>query len=408
MINLSLDELKLIAESRNVRDYKNKSKKDWIKVLRKPKLKIKIDKKKLEEIRKDFYELRHKFSKKEIDKYRKAFYDIKNYRYLSASEIKEVGKNLNELKKSLRFKKFHGDIDSVDYDDLDNYDDNYDFADDDDDEYRKIGSIRRLFKGFDRDYYKSIRTNYGFGGANNNYIEYKSREDRYENLSPEEYLKMIRPYLRDLINNHKPLMELNDEASDDDDSERGELKILLVIQNNFISTKNFEDTCTVYSSSKPVEVFMGSDTSNAIDRLFNTISQRFQQAIETSIKEGGSEFTNESVALLYYNFQKIDIRRAESYIKSPEWLAHKIKKKYLEKLEKIKQADTDFSSHQTDWESFEQNNESIALNVLFVSHNSEVKKFAYKSRYNNECKNHVILLMINDEAENCYYFAVKN
>ena len=372
MINLSLDELKLIAESRNVGDYENKSKKDWIKVLRKPKLKIKVDKKKLEEIRKDFYELRHKFSKKEIDKYRKAFYDIKNYRYLSASEIKEVGKNLNELKKSLRFKKFHGDIDSVDYDDLDNYDDNYDFADDDD-EYRKIGSIRRLFKGFDRDYYKSIRTNYGFGGANNNYIEYKSREDRYENLSPEEYLKMIRPYLRDLINNHKPLMELNDEASDDDDSERGELKILLVIQNNCIFTKNFEDTCTVYSSSKPVEVFMGSDTSNAIDRLFNTILQRFQQAIETSIKEGGSEFTNESVALLYYNFQKIDIRRAESCIKSPEWLAHKIKKKYLEKLEKIKQADTDFSSHQTDWENFEQKNTFIEYLMSYLYHTT-VKK----------------------------------
>ena len=405
MINLSLDELKLIAESRNVGDYENKSKKDWIKVLRKPKLKIKIDKKKLEEIRKDFYELRHKFSKKEIDKYRKAFYDIKNYRYLSASEIKEVGKNLNELKKSLRFKKFHGDIDSVDYDDLDNYDDNYDFADDDDDEYRKIGSIRRLFKGFDRDYYKSIRTNYGFGGANNNYIEYKSREDRYENLSPEEYLKMIRPYLRDLINNHKPLMELNDEASDDDDSERGELKILLVIQNNFISTKNFEDTCTVYSSSKPVEVFMGSDTSNAIDRLFNTILQRFQQAIETSIKEGGSEFTNESVALLYYNFQKIDIRRAESYIKSPEWLAHKIKKKYLEKLEKIKQADTDFSSHQTDWENFEQKNTFIALNVLFVSHNSEKIKLAYKSRYNNMRKN--VLFCCKKLVRNTFFGMVK-
>ena len=99
MINLSLDELKLIAESRNVGDYENKSKKDWIKVLRKPKLKIKVDKKKLEEIRKDFYELRHKFSKKEIDKYRKAFYDIKNYRYLSASEIKNVRKRLTKLKK---------------------------------------------------------------------------------------------------------------------------------------------------------------------------------------------------------------------------------------------------------------------------------------------------------------------
>ena len=64
MVNLSLDELKLVTESRNIRDYQNKSKKDLIKVLSKPKPKIGINKKKLEEIRKDFNELRHKFSKK--------------------------------------------------------------------------------------------------------------------------------------------------------------------------------------------------------------------------------------------------------------------------------------------------------------------------------------------------------
>ena len=45
----------------------------------------------------------------------------------------------------MRFKKFHGGIDTVDYD-LDNYDYNYDNGGDDD-EYRKIGIIRRLFKG---------------------------------------------------------------------------------------------------------------------------------------------------------------------------------------------------------------------------------------------------------------------
>ena len=50
-------------------------------------------------------------------------------------------------------KKFYGNVDSVDYDDLDSYDDNYDFADHDD-QYRKNGSVRRLFKEFDRDYYK--------------------------------------------------------------------------------------------------------------------------------------------------------------------------------------------------------------------------------------------------------------
>ena len=64
---------------------------------------------------------------------------LKTRELRSISEIKEAGKNLTELNKSLRFKEFHGNIDSIDYDDLDNYDDNYDFVDDD--EYRKIGSI---------------------------------------------------------------------------------------------------------------------------------------------------------------------------------------------------------------------------------------------------------------------------
>ena len=65
------------------------------------------------------------------------------------------------------FKKFHGNIDSVDYNDLENYYHNCDFANDD--KYRKIGSIR-TFKEFDRDYYKPVRTDGGFAGRNNYYI----------------------------------------------------------------------------------------------------------------------------------------------------------------------------------------------------------------------------------------------
>ena len=80
----------------------------------------------------------------------------------------------------------------------------------------------------------------------------------------------------------------------------------------------------------------------------------------------------------------------------------------MEKIETFKRVDTDFSSHQRKWEEFEQNNTLIALNVLFVSYNSEEIKLAYKSRYNYKRKKHVILLMINDEAKNSYYFAVKN
>ena len=210
MINLSLDELTLIAQNRNIRDYENKSEEDLIKALSERKPKIRINKKKLQEIRNDFNELRHKFSKKEVDKYRKDFYDIKNYRLLSTSEIEEARKNLIEFRKSLRFKEFHGDVDSVDHDDLDDYDDDG-FADDD--EYRRIGSIRRLFKN---DYYNPIKTDDGFARRRNNSIEYTSRGDRYKNLSPKEYLDMIGPYLRDLIDGHKPTTELNN------NDERGE------------------------------------------------------------------------------------------------------------------------------------------------------------------------------------------
>ena len=82
-LNLSLNELKLIAKRRNISDSENKSTKDLIKALRGPKPKLGINKNKLKEIKKDFYNLRHKFSKEEVDKYRKVFYVIENYRHLS-------------------------------------------------------------------------------------------------------------------------------------------------------------------------------------------------------------------------------------------------------------------------------------------------------------------------------------
>ena len=44
--------------------------------------------------------------------------------------------------------------------------------------------------------------------------------------------------------------------------------------------------------------------------------------METS-NERGSGFTHESVGLLYYHFQRIDIRRGGSYIASPDWISNK-------------------------------------------------------------------------------------
>ena len=65
------------------------------------------------------------------------------------------------------------------------------------------------------DYYKPIRTDTSFAGRNDNYIEYTSKADRYEDLSPREYLNVIRPYLRNLINDH---MELNNNNNNSNNS----------------------------------------------------------------------------------------------------------------------------------------------------------------------------------------------
>ena len=54
-----------------------------------PRPEIRVSKKILKKLRKDFDESRNTFDKKEIDGYRKAFYDVKNYENLSIRKIKK-------------------------------------------------------------------------------------------------------------------------------------------------------------------------------------------------------------------------------------------------------------------------------------------------------------------------------
>ena len=110
-LNLSLNELRLTAEHKNISkrfdkenklinhkfNYENKSAKDLIKALRRSRPRLGIKKNKLKEIKEDFYNLKHKFSKKDADKYRKPFYDIKSYRHLSELEIEERRKKFNKI-----------------------------------------------------------------------------------------------------------------------------------------------------------------------------------------------------------------------------------------------------------------------------------------------------------------------
>ena len=116
-------------------------------------------------------------------------------------------------------------------------------------------------------------------------------------------------------------MELTDKVNNND-TKIGEWKIQLVMLNNCISSKNFEETHSIYSASNNIEIFMGSGADDIIDRLFDTILQRFQEAEETS-NERGSGFIHENVGLLYYYFHKTDMKRVGSYIMSHKWLRSK-------------------------------------------------------------------------------------
>ena len=60
---------------------------------------------------------------------------------------------------------------------------------------KELKKIKKSFEWFREkikiNYYKPIRTK---GPFNNNYIEYESRGDKDKNLSPEDYLNIMRPY----------------------------------------------------------------------------------------------------------------------------------------------------------------------------------------------------------------------
>ena len=67
----------------------------------------------------------------------------------------------------------------------------------------------------------------------------------------------------------------------------------------------------------------------------------------------------------------------------------------------------DFPAGPKERQKCEQNNKTIALNILFIPHNTKTISVAYRSEYNNKSKKQVILLMITD-GKKWHYLAVTN
>ena len=151
---------------------------------------------------------------------------------------------------------------------------------------------------------------------------------------------------------------------------------------------------------------MGSETDEIIEEIFNSLLQRYQEGLEESMK--ASEFVFDSVNSYYYKLHKISLNKGGSYIDSPKWLQnkkatinpknnddqcfqyaitvalnHEKNRKDPQKVTKIKPfidqynwKETDLPSNTKDWKKFELNNKSVALNILYVPHNTEKTRHA--------------------------------
>ena len=151
------------------------------------------------------------------------------------------------------------------------------------------------------DYYKPIIVNTAF---NNTYIQYESKGDKDKILTISEYLDVIRPYLVDMINDHK---------------NPSEWKIQLTTAINFISSKpNSDETCIMHTKSNNIEIMVGGDTDELIEDLFKSLLQRYQENLEEKMR--GSELVFDGVDVSHYNLKIISLNRDGSYIDSPEWI----------------------------------------------------------------------------------------
>ena len=130
-----------------------------------------------------------------------------------------------------------------------------------------------------------IRTNSSF---NDNYIKYERNGDKNKTLSIKKYLNMIKPYLRDIIQDNKT---------------QGELKIQLILIINFISSKDSDEIRTMHKKNNNIEIIMDNETDEIIEKHFESLLQKYQEGLEEKLEV--SEFVFDSIDLLHYKLPKI-------------------------------------------------------------------------------------------------------
>ena len=98
-----------------------------------------------------------------------------------------------------------------------------------------------LFNELDEvEYYEPKKVKSAFNG---NYVLYESKGDKDNKLALYEYIDIIRPYLKDMIDNHKA---------------RGEWKIQLTMRIIFASFMDTNETRVMHTKSDNIEIIICS------------------------------------------------------------------------------------------------------------------------------------------------------
>ena len=183
-----------------------------------------------------------------------------------------------------------------------------------------LKNIERYLKNFKKDLEKLQKYNITYGldylfneldevgyyepkeaksAFNSNYVLYESKGDKDNKLALYEYFDIIRPYLKDMIDNHKV---------------RGGWKIQLTMRIIFISFTDANETRVMHTKSDNIEIMSGIETSDAINELLSSFFKRHQEGLKTKMK--GGSFIFERIDLLEYHLHKISLNRGSSYIDS--------------------------------------------------------------------------------------------
>ena len=157
-----------------------------------------------------------------------------------------------------------------------------------------IRDIRNLFeKDVEEKYYKPV----GVGNfSSNSYIEHESNDDRSKTVSVEEYTNKIVPYLRDIINNLKK-------------SDMWKIKLTTAIY--FISSKDNDEECVMYSKSNNKEIKNNDKPDEVIKKICKSLLNRYENNLKTSMRS--SDFIFDYVHLLHCKCHEINLNDGRLY-----------------------------------------------------------------------------------------------